>query len=1193
MTDTARMRKYAEWLVANKDKSGTAQFQTVANAYKQLRSAPAQQTAQPNQSFVGALQYGLDAPLENIATTAKAVGMEGVGNFLSNLTDAPQNYASASEEFINQGGDGYKLTALPRAVVEQGAQFAGSLASRAGGAALGGAVGGLAGGAGAVPGAIAGGLAGPALFEAIQVLGPVAMERAKNNGRDKPNASDWQGAIATASASGALNAMAPGFQGLVKRIGVEAATEGLQSVVQQTGETALTEAGLEISPKQAIGEGIIGGGAAGGVTGVTQTLTKVTETGERIFRPQEELSERQKQGMASFANRLLRIAEREGLDLENVDTRSDKGAKQALTFGEGEVRNEIDTVMDQLKDKKVREELGMDDAEYRRIKTGVYQAKGKQRDIVPEETIDFVTGRFGDTQIGQELANAFIESNSATQLNREGTIGGFSQFVNGFLPWSRTASPITTISRAAAPAIGLATGGATGLVTAVAAPLAVVGVANTIDKITGRKSKIARFTRKNKGNETLPTPDGRDVVAEVKARQEAERLAKEQAKQAREEEAARRKKLAEDARIAREAEQKRKKEADEENERQKARNNVAGVQNGDAPVAGSPRAKAFDALMERAGNGPLSRILKEAYNDGRLTPRDIDNIIAMAIAQEVGVNPENNKEPAETYLRMLETGVSPKNNYLNVVLPMIKRGLLKIDGIQDMIPQKETDGKDADAEPRIPVLPRTPQVQQGVDDNRLLLEELGEALDADDSINPADKGVIRVALAELRKSFSGSPERIIQKVKDIEAAAMLDVPDPALVRRFVTPYVERVIDQQQARIDREAQDEGKQGDSGDGGPVGPGPGGSGVLAGRSSGDSGPDDARAGRSNVTPGRGAGASRRDGKKAKAPKGTKSKKPAKAKIEKLTKQQVIDGIATGNATLDVGKKGSPFEFGIPSYDDAIKIAKALGYTLNIYNSGSAFHKAERASRTANAKFTRSHNIEKGFGGVISVVREDGTIGGEKNPDRRFMELLHEFGHGIATANIRDGGVQGVEYVANPILGFKDRMSPHGFEGVLYEELSKPGGTTLLQEIQNLQHQAIKVPQSGALVDVREGLNRFNRPNLTPSSQKYLNKIAELATDMIWPFLMNPKEAQVYAPQTAALLKKTFNEAKATKIRFYEVESVEDLSLSLEQLEKKRGVRKTDIAFGTALGMMIAMALAGIGFGEEEEESQGILAA
>ena len=195
-------------------------------------------------SFGSAIVYGLDQPLENIGTTLEALGAEGVGDWFKDIIEAPEDYATATEDFINKQGKGFKFGYLPRATVEQSGQLGGSLASAGLGFALAGPV---------------GALAGPALFEMIQLLGPVALNRAKNNRREEPSWEDWSIAALASGTSGALNAI--GIKNLsllnnslktgLASAGREAVTEGTQSIVEQTGSTAGTLAGLDLDAKQA------------------------------------------------------------------------------------------------------------------------------------------------------------------------------------------------------------------------------------------------------------------------------------------------------------------------------------------------------------------------------------------------------------------------------------------------------------------------------------------------------------------------------------------------------------------------------------------------------------------------------------------------------------------------------------------------------------------------------------------------------------------------------------------------------------------------------------------------------------------------------------------------------------------------------------------------------------------------------
>ena len=241
-------------------------------------------------SLSSAFRYAIDQPLENMATTFQALGMKDWEKFMRDIVEEPENYESAAGRFINsQSPEWWKLNweYFPRAIFEQAGQIAGSLATRAGGAAIGAA-------ATRHPiGAVAGALLGPALFESVQIAGPVAMERAKNNNREEPNWDDWKGALGTAAFSGALNAVGIKNVGVLNDIGkgtltqigkqtakagvAEGLTEGAQGSLEQIGGSALTAQGLQFDPKAAVGEGLLGAGAGGGTQIGTQVGAKVVE----------------------------------------------------------------------------------------------------------------------------------------------------------------------------------------------------------------------------------------------------------------------------------------------------------------------------------------------------------------------------------------------------------------------------------------------------------------------------------------------------------------------------------------------------------------------------------------------------------------------------------------------------------------------------------------------------------------------------------------------------------------------------------------------------------------------------------------------------------------------------------------------------------------------------------------------------
>ena len=127
-----------------------------------------------------------------------------------------------------------------------------------------------------------------------------------NNGREVPNNEDLVAATLTAIGSGSLDAIGarylPGGEKATgkffKRVASSFVGEGLlteapQSVIEQVGATAGTEKGLNINVKQAVGEGLIGGTSAAGLSAVVYPLTKKEEPDpkKKVIRTPEQAEE--------------------------------------------------------------------------------------------------------------------------------------------------------------------------------------------------------------------------------------------------------------------------------------------------------------------------------------------------------------------------------------------------------------------------------------------------------------------------------------------------------------------------------------------------------------------------------------------------------------------------------------------------------------------------------------------------------------------------------------------------------------------------------------------------------------------------------------------------------------------------------------------------------------------------------------
>ena len=264
---------------------GLEQFQLM---YPGVYQPPAPVPTGPvDTSFLGAFQYGADQPTERIADTLETFfGIDASG--LRGLVPTNPNYRSATTDFMNapEGAFnifGYAPGYIPRAVAEQAGNLAAALGLRTAGAVGGGALGSVVPGVGTTGGALIGGLTLPTIFEAMQVAGPVLIERMKNNGKTVADATteDYVAALTAAGFSGVANTFGLLGVGRIKGMISEALTEGTQSVVQQTGETLGTERGLDVSGREVIGEAVLGGATRGSIdttVDVVKTVPKIPGT---------------------------------------------------------------------------------------------------------------------------------------------------------------------------------------------------------------------------------------------------------------------------------------------------------------------------------------------------------------------------------------------------------------------------------------------------------------------------------------------------------------------------------------------------------------------------------------------------------------------------------------------------------------------------------------------------------------------------------------------------------------------------------------------------------------------------------------------------------------------------------------------------------------------------------------------------
>ena len=731
-----------------------AEYQIGSQTYELPDNLPPQQLNQilsqlagqqannePDTSFSSAFQSGVDAPLENMATTARMLGAEGTADTLSGLTQAPTNYESASDRFINpEEGDftiaGFAPEYLPRAAVEQAGQFAGSVATRVGGGAAGLAVSGgnpIAGAAGA--------LAGPALFEFVQQLGPVAAQRAKNNGRTEPNWEDWTAAAGTAGLSGALNSIGvKGFSGagLLNRTLKEGATETAQSVVEQTGSSAGTDAGLQVNPKQAIGEGIIGGTSAGGASVASDTVSgaaNLTGRGLRAAKdavaPSDTVADTE--AATDFANDLERVSQQDGYNLKDVDTGSATGARAAIDTLHSEYGSQIEVL---VKDLAERLKITADDTQIKALEkakanAAKRKAKNKVKSRVDPTDIATVEKLTAGTQEGAQLLALMRKSNELSALANQSIKGGISQYTDVFNPLDTDGR--YNVGRAiAAPVSGLSA------ITSGGASLAPAIAGRAIDAVTGRRSRVANYVKANRGDKGIPTTNlpSLRTQAQLKKLQETQRIQAEKDKL----EQDRQQKAAMDKEFA-----------------------IANVRSAAPATPTSPQDTMERATgLERNDVAQVLRVLEKRAKSNK------------AIQQAI-----------KDYQKSVGVG-----GYVDRLSPLIRQ-------VNQLADANQTYGKLRKAQPDVQVQQRQEQDEarreQGKLENQEFNRQLFNAVDQDPTASDVDKAIAKVALDDLMKNLGLYPADAAQIIlTDVRLRA----DDSKVMDQYVKPYVDKVIFQQ-------------------------------------------------------------------------------------------------------------------------------------------------------------------------------------------------------------------------------------------------------------------------------------------------------------------------------------------------------------------------------------------------------------
>jgi len=336
---------------------------------------------------------------------------------------------------------------------------------------------------------------------------------------------------------------------VTKAAGAEGATELAQEGASVAGAvsqgatytpTELMDRGIDAS----ILGGTYGGGVRAGIeapslSGKVSTATReagaqrLTELGDTL---NPAMVGNDPQAATELATRLNRIAEANNLNLNNVAKSSTTGAREAVDKAHIQMSEEIKQLARDLKT-----QLGVTDNDELSVVidkvmaiAAQREARNKAKSTVGVEEMQAVNRLVGETQEGQRMLSLMRQMNELTTIHNEGYVGGLSKITDQLSPIPTNVgysdrSLIETPTRV----LGTLAGGYINpLIPAVQGAAVLTG--RSVDALTGRRSRVAKYVRDNlNANDGIDT-SGSPSVREARRReaQALKRSAQEDAERA-------------------------------------------------------------------------------------------------------------------------------------------------------------------------------------------------------------------------------------------------------------------------------------------------------------------------------------------------------------------------------------------------------------------------------------------------------------------------------------------------------------------------------------------------------------------------------------------------------------------------------------------------------------------------------------
>jgi len=529
---------------------------------------------------------------------------------------------------------------------------------------------------------------------------------------------------------------------VLKSGGGEAATEGAQSATEMAG-VALQ--GGKYTKEEVINK-LVDEMALGGAGGVAMKAAAVPVQGAAGALSNKPALPEDAEAASSFAADIEARAEEEGYDLNDLNKTSNKGARQVIDDLHADYDEQMKMQRQILKDALnikdtdpllARIEKTLAKLAYREARNKTKSVVGKRELEAVGNLVDPVTGqRLADTKEGADLINLMRKTNELTKLHNKGYQGGVSAITDQLSPFGSNIGYDRGAIAAERVLRPILSGGAAissgGL--SLAGQLAAQGTGRVIDKLTGRRSNVAKYIRDNKKRDPLIGVDEPSVLEQQQA--------KEQQRQ------------------------------DNETARRQA-----AFAAGDMPAKDSP-----EAVMTIATEGVDRDTLMQLMETIKQQRPDLAQAADEWLASVRG-DPVKDIEGLTELIRAAKSIVDSDPNLSALKNPQLAARLSEnytipvgAAGISAAAPRDVSAG-----------------YVRGIQDNRETAKQLADAVRGDGNLSLRDRALLLQVLQEYQANLGVDPAGRAQSLYDSARSSMND---KAAADKYLMPYVERVMQQQ-------------------------------------------------------------------------------------------------------------------------------------------------------------------------------------------------------------------------------------------------------------------------------------------------------------------------------------------------------------------------------------------------------------